>query len=363
MPNLAQPSEPNHLEHKETAMKLRVAVAGASGYVGGELIGLIQQHPNLELVTVTANSNVGQSLGSIHEIDGKFAELVFQETSKEVLADHDVVFLALPHTKSAEVAKWLSDETLVLDCGADFRLESAEDFEKFYKSPHAGTWSYGMPELLVSKDVKLREQLAGAKRIAVPGCNATAVTLAFAPLLASGVIEPKGLVSTLSVGTSGAGKHSEVNDVNKPALSSAYAYQVGGIHRHIPEIAQNLNRVSSSEITLTFTPVLVPMFRGILAVNTAELVAGKTLSDVRSAFESAYSSEHNIQILADGEYPNTADVEHKNLAVIGFGIDEATNRVVVISAIDNLVKGTAGAAIQSLNIACGFKEDTGLAND
>jgi len=344
-------------------MKLKVAVSGASGYVGGELIGLIQKHPNLELVTVTANSNIGQTLGSIHEVDAKFADLVFQETSEAVLADHDVVFLALPHTKSAEVAQWLSDETLVLDCGADFRLESAAEFEKFYKSPHAGTWVYGMPELLVSKTAKLREKLIGTKRIAVPGCNATAVTLAFAPLLAHGVIEPKDLVSTLSVGTSGAGKNSEVNEGNQSALESAHAYQVGGVHRHIPEIAQNLNRVSESLITLTFTPVLVPMFRGILAVNTAELVAGKSLSDVRSTFESAYSSEGNVQLLADGEFPNTAAVENKNLALIGIAIDEATNRVVVISAIDNLVKGTAGAAIQSLNIACGFSEDTGLRND
>jgi len=363
MPNLAQPSEHNHLEHKETAMNLKVAVAGASGYVGGELIGLIQKHPNLELVTVTANSNVGQTLVSIHEVDDAISGLVFQETSKEVLANHDVVFLALPHTKSAEVAQWLSDETLVLDCGADFRLESAAEFEKFYHSPHAGAWVYGMPELLVSKSAKLREKLVGAKRIAVPGCNATAVTLAFAPLLAHGVIEPKDLVSTLSVGTSGAGKNSEVNDDNKPALTSAYAYQVGGIHRHIPEIAQNLNRVSNSAVSLTFTPVLVPMFRGILAVNTAELVAGKTLADVRSAFEAAYGNERNVQLLSDGEYPNTASVENKNLALIGVALDEATNRVVVISAIDNLVKGTAGAAIQSLNIACGFQEDTGLSND
>jgi len=252
---------------------------------------------------------------------------------------------------------------LVLDCGADFRLESAAEFEKFYHSPHAGTWVYGMPELLITKTLKQREKLVGARRIAVPGCNATAVTLAFAPLLAQGVIEPKDLVSTLSVGTSGAGKNSEVNDGNKPALESAYAYQVGGVHRHIPEIAQNLNRVADSATTVTFTPVLVPMFRGILAVNTAELAAGKSLSDVRSAFESAYSSESNVQLLADGDYPNTAAVENMNLALIGVAIDETTNRVVVISAIDNLVKGTAGAAIQSLNIACGFEEDTGLTND
>jgi N-acetyl-gamma-glutamyl-phosphate reductase len=341
-------------------MKLKVAVAGASGYVGGELIGLITKHPNLELTTVTANSNVGERLSSFHDVDSKYSDLIFQETSKEVLDNHDVVFLALPHTKSAEVAGWLSESSLVLDCGADFRLESAEEFEKFYKTPHAGTWTYGMPELLVSKTSKFRSSLVGVKRIAVPGCNATAVTLAFAPLLASSVIQPKDLVSTLSVGTSGAGRNSEVNDGNKPALESAYAYQIGGIHRHIPEISQNLNRVSQEPVTLTFTPVLVPMFRGILAVNTAELVSGVGVDEIRTAFESAYGAEKHIRVLAAGQFPNTKDVENKNLVEIGFAIDEATNRVVVISSIDNLVKGTAGAAIQSMNIALGISEDTGL---
>lgn len=339
-------------------MKLKVAVAGASGYVGGELLTLIAEHPNLELVTVTANSNVGQTVGSVHPHVLSFMDLVFVETSASTLAEHDVIFLALPHTKSAEVAAWLSSETLVLDCGADFRLESAEEFEKFYHSSHAGTWAYGMPELLIGFSKKQRELLIGQTRIAVPGCNATAITLAFAPLLAAKLIEPQDLVSTLSVGASGAGANASVNQGE--GLSSSYSYQVGGVHRHIPEIAQNLNRLSTEKVSLTFTPVLVPMFRGILAVNSAKLVEGVGANELRAAFDDAYGSEMFVELLPEGTFPDTKDVEHNNRALIGIAIDEATNRVVVISAIDNLVKGTAGAAFQSMNIALGFEESLGI---
>lgn len=339
-------------------MKLRAAIAGASGYVGGELARLLAHHPNIELVTVTGNSSVGETLGSLNPELSKYSDLVFVENTKQNLVGHDVVFLALPHTKSAEVASWLEGDVLVLDCGADFRLESAEEFEKFYKSPHAGTWAYGMPELLVGSSSKQRENLIGQKRIAVPGCNATAITLAFAPLLRAGLVDPKDLVSTLSVGTSGAGRNAEVNQV--PVLASSIAYQVGGIHRHIPEIQQNLEKSSKDKVSLTFTPVLVPMFRGILAVNTAKLLPGVDEAAIRKAFADAYGSENYIDILPAGTFPNTADVEFTNKVQIGFALDEATGRVVVVSAIDNLVKGTAGAALQSMNIALGISEGTGI---
>lgn len=339
-------------------MKLRAAIAGASGYVGGELARLLAHHPNIELVTVTGNSSVGETLGSLNPELRKYSELVFVKNTKENLVGHDVVFLALPHTKSAEVAAWLEDDVLVLDCGADFRLESAEEFEKFYKSPHAGTWAYGMPELLIGSSAKQRENLIGQKRIAVPGCNATAITLAYAPLLRAELVDPKDLVSTLSVGTSGAGRNAEVNQ--EPALESASAYQVGGIHRHIPEIQQNLEKSSKDKVSLTFTPVLVPMFRGILAVNTAKLLPGVDEAAIRKAFDDAFGSENYIEILPIGTFPNTADVEFTNKVQIGFALDEATGRIVVVSAIDNLVKGTAGAALQSMNIALGISEGTGI---
>ena len=339
-------------------MKLRVAISGASGYVGGELARVLEQHPNVELVTVTGNSSVGSTLGSLNPELKKYSELVFVENNKENLDGHDVVFLALPHTQSAEVAAWIDADVLVLDCGADFRLESSQDYEKFYKTKHAGTWTYGMPELLLGDKAKQREQLVGQKRIAVPGCNATAITLAYAPLLRDRLILPADLVSTLSVGTSGAGRNAEVN-VGK-ALASACAYQVGGIHRHIPEVEQNLNKVANSKVSLTFTPVLVPMFRGILAVNTAKLTVDVSLSQLRKSFEDAYGDEQFIELLPQGYFPNTADVELNNKVQIGVALDEASGRITVITAIDNLVKGTAGAALQCMNIALGLAEDTGI---
>ncbi len=340
-------------------MTYKVAVVGASGYVGGELLRLIAEHKDLELKTVTANSNVGETVSRFHDLK-QFADLKFVETNQENLSGHNVIFLALPHTKSAEVAAWLPENVLVLDCGADFRLESSEEFEKFYGTKHAGTWTYGMPELLASQTAKLRKNLVGVKRVAVPGCNATAMSLAYAPLLAAGVIESDDLVSTLSVGTSGAGRNSEANKDNSPAIDSAYAYQVGGVHRHIPEVIQNLQRLVSSKVTLSFTPVLVPMFRGILAVNTAKLKSGVSASDIRSAFEKAYAEEVHIDLLPEGSFPNTSEVELTNKVQIGFKVDESNNRVIVISAIDNLVKGTAGAAIQSMNLALGLPENTGI---
>jgi N-acetyl-gamma-glutamyl-phosphate reductase len=335
---------------------LKVAIVGASGYAGGELIRLVSKHPELELRTVTANSSIGQSVSALVDFSGNYGELTFVETSQENLKNHDVIFLALPHTQSAEVAQYISAETLVLDCGADFRLKSADDYLKFYGSEHHGTWDYGMPELLTESG-KQRANLVGKNRIAVPGCNATAVTLACAPLLASDLIEPEDLVSTLSVGTSGAGRNASVNI---DGLSSAYAYQIGGIHRHIPEILQNLQPLAKSKISLTFTPVLVPMFRGILAVNTARLKPTVSESDVRDAFNSACSNEPYVRLLDAGASPNTKDVEFSNQVQISFSLDQSSGRVTVISALDNLVKGTAGAAIQCMNIALGFDQQLGL---
>ncbi len=341
-------------------MTYKVGIVGASGYVGGELMRLIASHKDLELVTITANSNVGESVAVFHPDLDKYKNMKFVKTSRENLEGLDVIFLALPHTKSAEVAAWLPEDVLVLDCGADFRLESSEEFEKFYGTKHAGTWVYGMPELLISIEDKLRAKLVGAKRVAVPGCNATAITLAYAPLLAAGLIESDDLVATLSVGTSGAGRNSEANKDSSPAIDSAYAYQVGGVHRHIPEVIQNLQRVSPNKVTLSFTPVLVPMFRGILAVNTAKLVSGVSSSDIRAAFEKSYGSEVHIELLPEGSFPDTGNVSLTNKVQIGFKIDEANNRIVVISAIDNLVKGTAGAALQSMNLGLGLPENTGI---
>jgi N-acetyl-gamma-glutamyl-phosphate reductase len=353
-------------------MVYSVAIAGASGYVGGELLRLLANHPQLEVKTLTANSNVGERVGALHPHLTEFADHIFASTDADTLAGHDVVFLALPHAKSAEVAAWLNDETVVVDCGADFRLESAEDWAKFYGGKHAGTWPYGMPELVVepveqgtdargSANVsKQRANLSGVKRIAVPGCNVTAITLALAPGLAAGVIEPNDIVSVLSVGTSGAGRAAKTNLLASEILGAASAYGVGGVHRHTPEIEQNLSKAAGTKVQVNFTPVLVPMSRGILAVNTAKLAGGVTADQVRAAWANAYANETFVRLLPEGEYPSTSSTLGVNTALIGLTIDEHAGRVVVVCAIDNLVKGTAGAAIQSLNIALGIAEPTGL---
>lgn len=341
-------------------MVYSVAIAGASGYVGGELLRLIAKHPQLEVKTVTANSNAGQTLGSVHPHLASFAHLEFQPTDERTLAGHDIVFLALPHTKSAEVAAWLSDDTLVLDCGADFRLEDAVAWKKYYGNEHAGTWTYGMPELILADGSKQRERLRATRRIAVPGCNVTAITLALAPLAKAGLIDLTNLVSVLSVGTSGAGKSLKTSFLASEILGSASAYGVGGVHRHTPEIEQNLRNASGEQVTVSFTPVLVPMSRGILAVNTASVKPGVTLTQLRAAIAHTYSDEAFVRLLPEGEQPATASTLGVNTCQIAVAFDEHSGRAVITSAIDNLVKGTAGAAIQSMNLALGIAENLGL---
>lgn len=333
-----------------------VAIAGASGYVGGELLRLVAAHPQLKLVAATANSNSGTRVGVIHPHLVEYADVVLQETTAANLVDADIVFLALPHTTSAEVASRLRPDQLVLDCGADFRLESSEAWVRFYGTEHQGTWTYGMPELTLADGTKQREKLRDAKRIAVPGCNVTAITLALAPLAHAGVIELDDIVSVLSVGTSGAGRALKTNLLASEVSGSASAYGVGGIHRHTPEIEQNLTKAAGAEVKVSFTPVLVPMSRGILAVNTAKLKG----AGVREALINAYADESFVRVLPEGDFPATSSTLGVNTCLIGVAEDSHTGRVVVVSAIDNLVKGTAGAAIQSLNIALGFAEDTGL---
>lgn len=341
-------------------MAYSVAIAGASGNVGGELLRLVAAHPQLELKTVTASSMVGEKVSSLHPNVAKYADVVFTENTAENLQGHDVVFLALPHSKSAEVAAWLSEECLALDCGADFRLESAADWQKFYGGEHAGTWTYGMPELLIQDGHKQRELLKNSKRIAVPGCNVTAITLGLAPALAAHLVEVDDLVSVLTVGTSGAGRGATEKLFEEEPSGSAYAYQVGGIHRHTPEIEQNLSKSAGGRIQISFTPVLASLERGILSVNTAKLVAGVSIDQIRAAYESAYSDEQFIDLLPLGEFPKTSTIIGENKATIGLAIDEHANRLVSVCAIDNLVKGTGGAAIQSMNIALGLPEAAGL---
>ncbi|QLD12738.1 N-acetyl-gamma-glutamyl-phosphate reductase [Microbacterium oleivorans] len=345
-------------------MPLSVAVSGASGYAGGEILRLLAAHPEVEIRTVTAHSNAGQPLIDHQPHLRSLRHLTLQPSTPEVLTGHDIVFLALPHGQSGAFTDALTGTSLVIDAGADHRLTSADDWAAFYGGAFHDPWAYGVPELPVaggSAGTKQRDRLVGASRIAAPGCNASTVALSLAPGVAAGVIDPGDIVSVLAVGPSGAGKSLKTTLLAAEILGSANAYGVGGTHRHIPEIRQALREAGAvGEIRISFTPVLVPMSRGILATSTAPITEGVTDAQIRDAWESAYAGEAFVQLLPEGTFPRTADVVGANTALMGLAIDRAAGRVVVVTAVDNLAKGTAGAAIQSMNIALGLPETLGL---
>ncbi|WP_133913411.1 N-acetyl-gamma-glutamyl-phosphate reductase [Streptomyces sp. NBC_00582] len=335
-------------------MVVRAAVAGASGYAGGEVLRLLLAHPEVEIGALTGNSNAGQRLGALQPHLLPLADRVLRETTAEVLAGHDVVFLALPHGQSAAVAEQLGPDVLVVDMGADFRLRDAADWERFYGSPHAGTWPYGLPELPGG-----RAALEGSKRIAVPGCYPTAVSLALFPAYAAGLAENEAVIVAAS-GTSGAGKALKPHLLGSEVMGSMSPYGVGGGHRHTPEIVQNLSAAAGERVSVSFTPTLAPMPRGILATCSAKARPGVTADSVRAAYDKALADEPFVHLLPEGQWPATASVNGSNAVHIQVAYDEATGRIIAISAIDNLTKGTAGGAVQSMNIALGFHENTGL---
>ncbi|MEU6118935.1 N-acetyl-gamma-glutamyl-phosphate reductase [Streptomyces sp. NPDC047117] len=335
-------------------MTVRAAVAGASGYAGGEVLRLLLAHPEVEIGALTGNSNAGQRLGALQPHLLPLADRVLEQTTTEALAGHDVVFLALPHGQSAAVAEELGPDVLVVDCGADFRLTDAADWEKFYGSPHAGTWPYGLPELPGA-----RAALEGSKRIAVPGCYPTAVSLALFPAYAAGLAEPEAVIVAAS-GTSGAGKAAKPHLLGSEVMGSMSPYGVGGVHRHTPEMIQNLSAAAGEPVSVSFTPTLAPMPRGILATCTAKARPGLTAEDLRAAYEKAFGDEPFVRLLPEGQWPATAAVYGSNAAHLQVAYDAAAGRIIVICAIDNLAKGTAGGAVQSMNIALGLPEDTGL---
>ncbi|MEV1050476.1 N-acetyl-gamma-glutamyl-phosphate reductase [Streptomyces sp. NPDC059017] len=335
-------------------MALSAAVAGASGYAGGELLRLLLAHPEVEIGALTANSNAGQRLGALQPHLLPLADRVLAATTADVLAGHDVVFLALPHGQSAAVAEQLGDDVLVVDMGADFRLRSAADWERFYGSAHAGTWPYGLPELPGA-----RAALEGAKRIAVPGCYPTAVSLALFPAYAGGLAEPEAVITAAS-GTSGAGRALKPHLLGSEVMGSMSPYGVGGGHRHTPEMIQNLSAVAGEPVTVSFTPTLAPMPRGILATCSAKAVPGTTAEAVRAAYEKVFADEPFVRLLPEGQWPATASVQGSNAVQVQVALDAAAGRIIAISAIDNLTKGTAGGAVQSMNIALGLDQTTGL---
>ncbi len=346
-------------------MGFTVAVAGASGYAGGELLRLLQMHPEVEIGALTGASNAGAPLGELQPHLPALADRVLEPTEASVLGDHDVVFLALPHGTSGALAAQLPQGCLVVDCGADHRLTSEQAWAEFYGGPWSGSWAYGLPELPCATGERLRDRLQGARRIAVPGCYPTAVSLALAPGFLAGLLRPEVVVVAAS-GTSGAGKSLRTNLLGSEVMGSMSPYGVGGTHRHTPEMEQNLAIASGSPVPVSFTPTLAPMPRGILATCSAPLADGidvdaeQTEQLVRTTWQSVYADEPFVVVLPEGSWPRTADTYGANTIQLQVTVDRRTSRVIVVAAVDNLTKGTAGGAIQSANIALGLPEGLGL---
>jgi N-acetyl-gamma-glutamyl-phosphate reductase len=331
---------------------MRIAVAGASGYAGGELLRLLLAHPEIEIGTLTAGGSAGTRLGAHQPHLLPLADRVLVDTTPATLAGHDVVFLALPHGHSAEIAAALGEDTVVIDCGADHRLTDPSAWQRWYGGEHAGSWPYGLPELPGARDA-----LRGARRVAVPGCYPTVSSLALVPALVAGLVEPDVVITAVS-GTSGAGKSAGTHLLGSEVMGSLSAYGVGGTHRHTPEIVQNLSVASGTPVAVSFTPVLAPLPRGILASCSAPTTAA--VDDLVACYEKAYADEPFVHLLPEGRWPTTGATLGSNTVQMQVAVDADAGRAVVVAAVDNLTKGTAGAAVQCMNLALGLPETLGL---
>ena len=334
---------------------LVAAVVGASGYAGGELVRLLLAHPAFEVGPLHAGSSAGKRVTDLHPHLTPLADRTFLRTDLDALAGADVVFLALPHGESGAIAADLPAGTLVVDLGADHRLADAEAWSRYYGGSHAGTWTYGMPEL-----GDQRAEIATARRIANPGCYPTGVILGLAPLLAAGLVEPDDVVIVAASGTTGAGRKPSDALLASSVLGQLSAYKVGGIHQHTPEIEQALTGAAGEQVTVSFTPVLAPMPRGILATTTARFADGVCTEVLHEALHAAYAGEPFVTVLPSGDWPQTGSTLGANSVHLQVAADQHSGRAVVVSAIDNLTKGAAGQALQNANIALGLPETAGL---
>ena len=336
-------------------MSFTAAVLGASGYAGGELLRLIAGHPSLNLGAMMAGSRAGDRVDVVHPQLTALTDHLMAPTDPQELSNADVVFLALPHGESAALMAHIPAQVRVVDLGADYRLTDAGAWEAYYGGSHAGTWLYGLPEF-----GHTRQLLAGATRVANPGCYPTAVTLAMAPLLAADVIARPEVVVVAASGTSGAGRKATEALSASSVLNSMSAYKVGGNHQHTPEMEQSLAAAADEPVTVSFTPLLAPMTRGILATVSAPVNHGVSTDDVRDIMHSSYAAESFVHLLAPGQWPHTAATFGSNSVHLQATVDEHAHRVVVVAAIDNLIKGAAGQAIQNANLMLGINEQAGL---
>ena len=333
-----------------------VSIAGASGYAGGELMRLVGTHPELGLGALAAGNRAGQRVTDVHPQLVSLSDRRFVPTDADSLADADLVLLALPHGESAALVAALPDGLPIVDLGADFRLADGGAWHRYYgTTAHAGVWPYGLPEL-----PDQRGRLADAVRVANPGCYATAVALALAPLLAAGLVQAEDVVVVAASGTSGAGRRTTEALMASEVMGSMSPYKVGGVHQHTPEMEQALSTAAGEAVTMLFTPTLAPMARGILATCTARTAAGVDAGTIRDALHAAYANEPFVHVLPEGRMPSTAATLRSNSVHLQVATDQHSGRTTVIAAEDNLVKGAAGQALQNANRILGLPEPMGL---
>ena len=335
---------------------MKTAVIGASGYAGGELLRLLAIHPHFEVTVVSAHSNAGEPVTSVHPQLQSYAGRNFVTADSIDFSVIELVFLALPHGESAALISKIPAHVKIVDLGADYRLEDPVQWEKYYGGKHAGSWVYGLPELVGQREVIKKES-----KVANPGCYATSISLGIAP--ATSVIDSSDIVVVAASGTTGAGRSAKINLIGSEVMSSLTSYKFGGVHQHTPEIEQALSKVAQKEAKISFTPILAPMPRGILSTITAKLITSLNTQQVHQLYEKHYANDFFIDLLPLGQMPKTSAVTGSNKVQMQVAVDEHTNRLVVSVAIDNLGKGAAGQAIQNANLICGYSDITGLALD
>ena len=333
---------------------MKIAVVGASGYAGGELLRLLSGHPEFEISYIAAGSNAGELITNLHPQLTNFIGCKFEATNVGIINKCQLVFTALPHGESAKLISQVDKSVKIVDLGADFRLQNSEAWKKYYGGEHAGSWVYGLPELVDHKEISNSTQVAN------PGCYATAIALSVAPVLP--IIDSKDIVVVAASGTTGAGRSAKVNLIGSEVMNNLTSYKFGGVHQHTPEIEEVLSKVGNKDVKISFTPILAPMPRGILATVTAKLTTNSSAESVRESFSNYYKNSKFVTLLPAGSMPMTSAVLGSNNVQIQVAVDEHVDRVVISTAIDNLGKGAAGQAIQNANLMCGFAEDTGLQN-
>jgi N-acetyl-gamma-glutamyl-phosphate reductase len=336
---------------------MKTAVIGASGYAGGELLRLLATHPVFEVTVVSAHSNAGGQVTSVHPQLQSYAGREFVTADSIDFTTIELVFLALPHGESAALIAKLPSHLKIVDLGADYRLEDPVQWERYYGGKHAGAWVYGLPELAAGQ----REAIKSQSKVANPGCYATSISLGIAPAIS--VIDSSDIVVVAASGTTGAGRSAKINLIGSEVMGSLSSYKFGGVHQHTPEIEQALSAVSQKQVKISFTPILAPMPRGILATITAKLTAAMTTEEAHQLYSKHYANEFFVDLLPAGQMPKTSAVTGSNKVQIQVAVDQHSNRLVVSVAIDNLGKGAAGQAIQNANLICGLSEISGLALD